>query len=153
MRPMRTRQTTLKWKRTPNAASVKPPARRGKVLFLAIGTLFIVGALTMELVQTSVRNANTQQFQLRHDQAEWLAEAGCNRAALQLKAKPAYTGETWEVAATELDGTPGRVEIKIAPESAGRGRQVTVTADFPRDLPARQRVVKTFSLAAAARTP
>lgn len=137
----------------PSAAPVNLPARSGKVLILAIGTLFIVGALTVELVQTAVRTTKADQFHWQHAQAEWLAEAGCDRAALQLKAKPTYTGETWEVAGTELGGTPGRVEVRVAADSAGRERRVIVTADFPRDLPARQRIVKTFSLSAAARTP
>lgn len=128
--------------------------RRGTTIILAVVALFIVGVFSAELVRTIARCSDAESERFLRQQAAWLAEAGGHRAASRLQGKDAYPGEVWEIPASELGGNAGRVEIRVVSDPAVPGkRQVTVTADFPRDLPHRNRVVKTLSISVAAQTP
>ena len=121
---------------------------------MAVAALFIVGAFSAELVCTTARCSDAEREGLCRMQAAWLAEAGGQRAASRLQGQAPYPGETCEIPASELGGTAGRVEIRVVTDSAApRKRQITVTADFPRDLPHRNRVVKTMSITLAAQAP
>jgi hypothetical protein len=75
------------------------------------------------------------QSRLWTAQAQWLAEAALERAAARLKASPDYKGETWTIAAEELDGRhAGVVRIEVKPagdDDAAAPRKVRVEADFP----------------------
>ena len=78
------------------------------------------------------RAADTRYWDL---QAQWLAEAGVERAAARLSADANYRGETWTISAKELAGAnDGAVRINVE-KDAGRAnrRRVSVEADYPDD--------------------
>ena len=72
---------------------------RGVALLTAIVCLAVVALICGSLV----RVAHTQRQQTRTEerrlQAEWLAEAGLERAAAKLADSQEYAGETWQIAA------------------------------------------------------
>jgi Tfp pilus assembly protein PilX len=88
--------------------------QRGITLILVMACLFVVAIVGMSLL----RNAELQHRQIRQQyfrmQALWLAEAGTQRAAEQLRRQPEYDGETWKVSAAELGGKfAGVVTIRL----------------------------------------
>jgi hypothetical protein len=123
----------------------------------AIVTLFLIAGLSMALVRITLTAREEVQDATRRAQADWLAEAGLNRAAARLQRQPAYTGETWDVARADLADVPGRVEIRIVPDPTApldsQRKQATVTADYPRELPRRHRVVRTTVLKLPTKAP
>ena len=82
-------------------------------------------------------------------QAEWLAQAGLDRALARLASSAGYAGESWVLAPRDLGlpeapaAQPGKaalVSIKIEkPPGAPERRLIKVQADFPPDLPHRAR--------------
>jgi len=76
---------------------------------------------------------------LQHDrvQARWLAEAGVRRGAARLLADSAYTGETWQIPASELGRSESAaVVIHLEPvvESSAKVR-ITARAKYPQSHP------------------
>jgi hypothetical protein len=64
-------------------------------------------------------------------QAEWLVQAGAERAAYRLANDEEYNGERWPLAADAIVGTdPGLVSISVRRESTGRA-SVRVVAEYP----------------------
>lgn len=107
------------------------PARRsGSILVVALVVLsvaLLVLAAVVRLVLLEQRSARGMEHRL---QAEWLAEAGRERARLAA-ADSAYTGETWEVAADQLGGgSPGRVVIRVQRLESGEPR-IDVETTYP----------------------
>jgi Tfp pilus assembly protein PilX len=116
--------------------------RRGVALLTAIVCLAVIAAICGSLIK--VVHAQRQQTRLeeRKLQAEWLAEAGLERAAAKLINSQDYSGEIWQIAATEFAGR-GSVKIsveKIVDQPAKR--LVRVQADYPADSDGRARQSK-----------
>ena len=110
-------------------------SHRGAVLVAVLVCLTVITILCGTLLKLSL----AEQRQVRLDecrlQAEWLAESGLERAAVKLADIGDYTGETWEVRATELGGS-GTATVRISVESKGdppRQRSVTVQAEYIRE--------------------
>ena len=107
--------------------------RRGSIM---IGAAICLLLATM-LLASALKLASTGRRQVRQDQlrmqANWLAEAGLERAAARLEAEAGYQGETWKIAANDLDGQhAGQVVIKVDPaEDAEDLRTVIVEASYP----------------------
>jgi Tfp pilus assembly protein PilX len=102
-------------KETNNAPAIN--RRRGSVMVAAAICLL----LATLLLASALKLANTGRKQVRRDQlqlqANWLAEAGLERAASRLESEAGYQGETWKIVADELDGQhTGEVLIKVSPE-------------------------------------
>lgn len=107
--------------------------RRGAVMVVAVICLMLVTALlasALKSVTTGRKQVRQEQMRL---QAVWLAEAGLERAAAQVAANADYAGETWKIAAADLDGIhTGRVVITVQPGGdAAEMRRVKVTATYP----------------------
>jgi type II secretory pathway component PulK len=120
----------------------------------AISVIAMIGLLVAAMIGTSlVRLALARHRQVAHEalrlQAEWLAEAGVERAAARLAADADYDGETWNVAAENFrQGWTGRVTMTIhRGESAGAAAQVTVVAEYPAGADRRARTRKTVAVA------
>jgi hypothetical protein len=66
-------------------------------------------------------------------QAGWLADSGLERAMARLAVDPAYTGETWTIAADRLGGTdPAAVVIRVENEESQTDRRlVVIEAAYP----------------------
>jgi hypothetical protein len=107
--------------------------RRGSVMVGAAVCLL----LATVLLASALKLANTGRRQVRRDQlqlqANWLAEAGLERAASRLDTEAGYQGEIWKIAADDLDGQhAGEVLIKMSPEGNVEGaRVVIVEARYP----------------------
>ena len=122
--------------------------RRGVILIVVLACLVVAGMVSLSVARQTLlarRAVDASQSRL---QAEWLAEAGLERAAARLAAEPGYTGETWRIQASELDGIhDAEVQITARPVSGRTGRwSVEIRADYPRDLPLRCRRVKQFEI-------
>ncbi|MCE5267324.1 MAG: hypothetical protein LLG00_05510 [Planctomycetaceae bacterium] len=126
----------------PNAE--RRPSRCGAILIIIMVCFTLAAAMFVVLARlalTAREAADTQQWSL---QAQWLAEAGLERAAVRLAGQPTYTGETWTITASELAAkNAGVVRIRIE-KVAGRAAQhrVTVEADYPDDPVHRSRCTK-----------
>lgn len=106
--------------------------RRGTVLLVAMVCLSLVTLVLGGLLRLAV--AHRRQVQQAHTlrQAEWLAEAGVERAAHRLSADPNYAGETWRLDEDDLGtGHAGQVVIAVGPEPSGGRRPVRVEATYP----------------------
>ncbi len=107
--------------------------RRGVILIVVIVCLMVAAAIVVSVARQAGMERRTQQTSHWGAQAEWLAEAGVERAAARLAANAAYAGETWRISAEDL-GEDSAAEVRIKAETiAGHSgqRMIRVEADFP----------------------
>ena len=110
--------------------------RRGGALVAALVTLLVVMLVASAIVRSRVlahRQARQGQYEL---QAQWLAEAGVERAQAQLTTASGYRSETWQPALVTATGSAlsAAVEIRVEPaENTPDARRVIVTATYPND--------------------
>lgn len=96
------------------------------VACLAVATLLLAGMLKRTLL--TKQQIRTERH-LR--QAEWLVQAGAERAAFRLANDAEYTGELWSLAADAIVGAdPGVVSISASRDSTDRA-SVRVVAEYP----------------------
>lgn len=105
-------------------------SRRGGALVIALVLLTVASLLGVVVVRSVIAHARQLQRTPWRLQAEALAEAGLNRAAVQLRASPDYAGETWQIPAADL-GEHFAARVDIRRSDTG----VTVTVLYP-DRPA-----------------
>jgi hypothetical protein len=132
------------------ACRARPP-RRGLTAVAVLVCLLIITMISGALLKIGVAHRDFVRGQERKLQAEWLAQSGIDRALARLAAHPDYTGETWKLAARDLNlsepdsassGPAALVHIAVErPEGAGTAsrRLIKVQADFPPDAPLRAR--------------
>jgi hypothetical protein len=103
------------------------------------------------ILRTGAAQREQVRDQERGLQADWLAEAGLQRAIARLGADPSYTGETWEIDARALDSAdPATIVITVErPADDSRRRTVRARADYPRDPPRRARRTRQITTLAA----
>jgi hypothetical protein len=97
------------------------------VCFVVASLLLVSWLKTIALERQQARAAGDRL------QAEWLAEAGLDRAAARLAEKPDYAGETWKISAEELsarDAAAVEIHVTMAADHPDR-RTVDVVADYP----------------------
>jgi len=107
--------------------------RRGAVIVPVLVCFILIMLISAALLQLVFTERGLDRREEWHIQAEWLAEAGLERAAARLSASRDYQGETWEVAANDLGGKDvGRVTIAVeTPKDEQALRRVIVQADYP----------------------
>lgn len=107
--------------------------RRGAVIVPVLVCFVLIMLICAALIRLVVTERGAGRQDERRLQAEWLAEAGLERAAARLSRTADYTGEAWEITAEELGGQDaGRVTIAVeTPKDEPRQRHVTVRADYP----------------------
>jgi Tfp pilus assembly protein PilV len=107
--------------------------RRGVIVIVVIVCLMVAAAIVVSVVRQAGMERRTQQTSHRGVQADWLAEAGVERAAARLAANAAYAGETWRISAADLGGdSAAEVRIKAEPVANHPSqRRIRVEADFP----------------------
>ena len=119
----------------------------GSILICVLACLAIVTALAGSMLKTALqaRKAMRQELQLR--QAEFLLEAGVQRAVKQLNDDSTYTGESWKLPRDILPSqTPAVVEIKVIPPTDDAATRVAVVAQLATDNHRAVRRSYTFSL-------
>ena len=115
--------------------------RRGMLTVVVLVCLLVLTLIAGAILRAGSAHREDQRAAERRLQAEWLAEAGLQRAAARLAADPGYTGETWEIPAREL-GSADDATVTIAVEKPGgdpKRRTIRAQADYPRDPPRRAR--------------
>ena len=96
---------------------------------MALVCLVVVVALSGTLVRWAAMEHKLLRAQEIESQARWLAEAGIERAAAQLAADADYSGDTWDIAATQLpSGEAVRVHVKVTPIEK-RAQRSTIEVD------------------------
>lgn len=107
--------------------------RRGFGLALAILCTGLLALIFGAILAMVVRERLVVRTHERRAQAEWLAQAGVERAAQALRSNPSYSGETWKISNKFLaGGSTGRVTIAVAAiEGQPRTKRITAIADFP----------------------
>jgi Tfp pilus assembly protein PilX len=108
---------------------------RGAFLVLALVCLVVVmliGASLLRVIVAEQRQLQQAQYAL---QAFWLADSAVARATARLAASPDYTGETWQVAADELQGRwPGVAVIRVEPTGGATPQaKIIVEGQYPQD--------------------
>jgi hypothetical protein len=118
--------------RTPSAAEVasyRRQDRRGVVLVVIIVCLTVAAAIFVSVVRQVAAERQALEGSQRLLQAQWLAEAGIERAAARLAADPKYAGETWTIPAAELAATEGAVVRILIAAVADRPEQRSVRVE------------------------
>lgn len=134
--------------REPFRVSTGHTRRGGAVLVVALICLLLVTVLAASLTRTVL----LQREQVIRDewrlQAEWLADAGIDRAVARRNADPEYAGEEWRPEWND-SGPLGDVRITLAGEESVDGEltvRISVTADVPPDTTDRARVQRTLEI-------
>lgn len=130
--------------------SSNPHDRRGLTTVAVLICFVVLGLMITALVKLGVAYRDQIRTAERRLQAEWLAEAGVDRALAKLSYDPDYKGETWEIPVDELGlpavkdtekGPAAVVKIEVEPaKGQDGGRILRVRADYPPDSPRRVRV-------------
>ncbi|WP_152053836.1 hypothetical protein [Tautonia marina] len=126
--------------------------RRGGAALVALVCLSVMGVVVVGLLRVSKARADQLRRIEWQRQADWLVEAGLERAAVRLKADPTYDGETWSIPADSPGLRAATVVITIATDREGDGEdeafRVLVRADYPSDgaVDDRVRRSKTFGI-------
>ena len=111
--------------------------RRGAAVVFVLVVLLVISMFAASLVRaTFAIYRQRERLELRA-QTVRLAEAGLARARQQLRADPAYRGETWQLTNGELgEGRQGQVRIEpVTDQPAGQVKQFRAIAEFPVDSP------------------
>jgi flagellin-like protein len=114
------------------------------VLVLLVVLTIIAGAL---LRLSSIQRDRLRAAE-RRLQAEWLAQAGLDRALFKLASDSKYAGETWELSPADLaidetkrpaNGPAAVVSIKVESSQPQGEKLIEVVADYPPDPASRTR--------------
>lgn len=121
-------------------------SRKGTVIVLVITGLVVTAMICGSMIRQTVTNEKQSHLEDHRVQSLWLAEAGIERAAWNLKKDPSYKGETWKLSKEEMgQNDAGEVEIKISEDSQSENnRRLTVTATYP--VGSRYRAVQTKTI-------
>ena len=112
--------------------------------------LVVVTLISGVLLKVGLAHRDSVRAQERRLQAEWLAQAGLDRALFRLAASAGYTGETWQLSAADLglgatsaDRVADRQRLSGSrssrPARVPNAKLIKVQADYPPDPPHRAR--------------
>lgn len=101
----------------------------GATLFVTLVVLAIILSASLVMARSFISLQMERRWQARRMQAEYLAQAGLERAAARLAASPAYEGEVWKIA-SEPTGLPYPAEVSITLVEVESGRHVRVQASY-----------------------
>jgi hypothetical protein len=139
--------------------------RGGTILICVLTCLLIVSALAVAMVKSALTARKAVRSELQHAQAQFLLEAGIQRAVDKLSLDSEYQGETWDLPAEVLNPPPqsageglgerdsatpsnrsilARIEIQITTPDE-RSPRVTIVAQLPADSPLSIRRSHTFT--------
>jgi hypothetical protein len=114
---------------------------RGLTAVAVLICLIIITMIAGAVLKVGLAQRDQVRSQERRLQAEWLAEAGIQRALARVAVEPGYPGETWEISARDLDSADTAlvtIIVEPAPDDPKRPR-IRAWADYPRDPPRRAR--------------
>ncbi len=122
--------------------------RNGVAIAIALTALVLASVFLLAVVRTAVGEYREVRDFERQSQAGWLASSGIERARACLAVDPSYSGETWEVAAAEMQASrDARVVIEVQTiAERPAARQVTARSDFPANAHMRSRETRLITL-------
>jgi type II secretory pathway component PulK len=111
--------------------------------------LVVVTMLSGALLKVGLAHRDAERAHERRLQAQWLAQAGVDRALFRLAESAGYVGETWQLKdenlaqcrAAAAAGAPSalvRIKVKSSPRGP-QARLIKIQADYPPDPPLRAR--------------
>jgi Tfp pilus assembly protein PilX len=98
---------------------------------MALAALLAVTLVAAALVTSLVASHRKSKRYAAQLQAQWLAEAGLARAAVQVAANSDYAGETWQAPVGSAESDTGQVTIRIEPAAEAQPRRIVVEAIYP----------------------
>jgi hypothetical protein len=102
------------------------------VLVAALVCLLIVMSMLGTLLRTTLRTGRQLHVERDRQQAEFLLQAGADRAAQLFASKPEFRGDTWTLPAEEILGQGGgTVTTSLTRESDEVPWQLHVVAEYP----------------------
>lgn len=106
--------------------------RGGYVLVIALVAISVCSTLVAGLLRTMLLERQSVQRTERRLQLDALWRAGWSRGSAALAANEQYTGETWKVAAEQLDGrSAAEVVIRVLPAEGTMGQRLAVDVVYP----------------------
>ena len=119
--------------------AIRKQSRKGAFVVGVIVVMIVVATLVMAFTRSLITQSRAARTRARHRQASWLAESGLSRGAARLAADAMYAGETWTIAADQLEGG-AEVKIEIASLKPAEGEQpgkrtLRATARYPLSSP------------------
>jgi Tfp pilus assembly protein PilX len=108
-------------------------ARRGAVLVMTLVCLLVVGSLGVLMLRSALHEVGQSRTREQQLQTLWLVESGLERGLSRLAASSDYSGETWRIAADELNGQDA-ASVRIVVErieDIPLARLLTVEAIYP----------------------
>ena len=122
--------------------------RSGLTAIAVMVCLIVITLIAGAALKVGVARRAELRAQEHRLQAEWLAEAGIQRALARIAADPAYNGETWEIPARDLDSPDAAlVTITVGREPGDdKLRKILAQAEHPRDPTRRTRHSKQMAV-------
>lgn len=106
--------------------------RRGAVLVAALVCLLVVMSILGCMLQGALRARRQLHVERDLRQAEFLLQAGADRAAFRMHSDIEYRGETWSISPDQIVGNGrGQVMISTSRDSEQSPWQVHVVAEYP----------------------
>jgi type II secretory pathway component PulK len=106
-------------------------ARHGAAALLVLVCLSFATVVATLLIKSGLAERTYVSRLEFANQADWLVEAGIDRAAAQLTRSASYKGETWPISFTRLDSPRTvLVRIKVKQDTDPKFRLIRVTAQL-----------------------
>lgn len=135
---------TIRRRRQPNASM---EARDGSILIVAMVALGVVSALAIAVLRSSLLQSRQSRQELHRAQAECLLDAGLDRAVYELRRRPEYKGETWDLSGQQIvERHAGQVTIRVASDASSEMWTVDVMAEYPLGSPASVRRSRSYQV-------
>lgn len=111
-----------------------PNSRRGTIVIIAMIALLLASAMGLALIKTSLAERKLVLRSQHRLQAQWLTEAGIERAVVQYRQNPGFDKETWTVPAALLpQGETCSIAITLQAASLNNDTdlvRLTVVTDY-----------------------
>jgi hypothetical protein len=110
----------------------RPAHNRGAVLVAALVCLLIVMSMLGTMLRSTLRTGRQLHVERDRQQAEFLLQAGADRAAQLLASNPEFRGDMWTLPAEAILGRGGgTVTTSLTRESDEAPWQLQVVAEYP----------------------
>jgi len=117
--------------------------RQGGVAVIALICLSLLGLIIAGLLRVDLGRRGQIRAVEHRLQADWLVEAGLERAAARIAQNADYEGESWRIPAEALGGRSAIVLIEVESTDRGNLKSVRVRSDYPADGAPESRVRRT----------
>lgn len=116
--------------------------RRAGAAIVALVCLSVIALVMAGLLRVNLSRAEEVRRMVHRCQADWLIEAGLERAVARCAVDPAFEQETWSIPPEDLGGRSGIVTMTVFPDPEGAENRlrVSIRAEYPSDGSSSDRV-------------